>query len=597
MGIPTADIWAALSSAPTDKPVRTARPVDVSRTERQHKGFSAVLKKVRDVDARDEVRKTDDMPSPSKTEERSNVKEARNVENDVRTRGNDGKSRTAAGSETERAASSSQSAKQDDRPGVSKANENGQTRPEQAETSSARIANSNEANSSKDSSGEESVTGTNGSLTGAEAQLNANTQGQVPLFLSTLVASTTNQQPADQRPYAEDNTPQSVDDELQPEEKPSTSNSVVHDASMSLPVVSKNGETSASGSNRDGAVQTQQQPTLGRSVPQAEQDVPVAGASDSRQASNSHEMGVAEKVVGQDTSTRPVILDAGSPNMKATTLELKNIQPTMELIQKDQVTVKPKQDADPKMTGQLLDHPLLSPSQAPSPAAQARDNNALNGMPLSQQGLKSILGATEDFREMWAGLRDGKQDQGEGKPLPMAFSEQQSLVGQRTESFAIGAQAMPASGSGSVPQGGTALSHSQSTQATHMTAPAPFPLVTKSVVFDVIQPDLGHVNIRVAMTNDVVHAHLSTDRQEVGQSLISGQERLQSSLQANGLDMGQFRVDIDRQSAGRSFQQGFSQEQQERGWNQQGSWVEGTSTSHTYEDPRAPRQGLLNVMA
>jgi len=91
--------------------------------------------------------------------------------------------------------------------------------------------------------------------------------------------------------------------------------------------------------------------------------------------------------------------------------------------------------------------------------------------------------------------------------------------------------------------------------------------MSRSVVFEIAEPDLGRIHIRVAMANELVHAYLSSDRSEVGQFLINGQDRLQSALQSNGLDMGQFRVDIDRQSAGRSFQQGPPQDQS-RMWQQ-----------------------------
>jgi hypothetical protein len=93
------------------------------------------------------------------------------------------------------------------------------------------------------------------------------------------------------------------------------------------------------------------------------------------------------------------------------------------------------------------------------------------------------------------------------------------------------------------------------------------PAMSRSVVFEIAEPDLGRINIRVAMTNELVHAHLSSDRSDVGQLLFNGQDRLQSALQSNGLDLGQFRVDIDRQSAGRSFQQGPPQDQS-RMWQQ-----------------------------
>lgn len=122
------------------------------------------------------------------------------------------------------------------------------------------------------------------------------------------------------------------------------------------------------------------------------------------------------------------------------------------------------------------------------------------------------------------------------------------------------------------------------------------PSILRSVVLEVAQPELGHVNIRVAMMNESVHAHFLTDRVEVGQFLINGQDRLQTTLQANGLDMGQFRVDIDRQSGGRSFQQGFFHEQGQSG--QQGSQGGVQEQAHGWSDEMyRPLQGRLNVVA
>nr|HMS86772.1 flagellar hook-length control protein FliK [Nitrospira sp.] len=108
--------------------------------------------------------------------------------------------------------------------------------------------------------------------------------------------------------------------------------------------------------------------------------------------------------------------------------------------------------------------------------------------------------------------------------------------------------------------------------------------------------ELGHVNIRVAMMNESVHAHFLTDRAEVGQFLLNGQDRLQTTLQANGLDMGQFRVDIDRQHGGRSFQQGLFHEQGQSG--QQGSQGGVQEQAHGWSDEMyRPLQGRLNVVA
>lgn len=595
MGIPASDIWASLSSAPPDKTVRTARPADVSRADKQHKGFSAVLRKLRDVERRDEARKTDDTPSPSKTDERSHVKEARNIENDVRSRGKEEKGRIATGSETERAAPGSQAAKKDGQSGVSQANEQGQTRAEQAESSSSRTVNTNESASSKDSPLEGVATEVDSSVTTAEVQGHAETQGQVPLFLSTLVSSTTNQPIVDRGQDSADSHSPGTGDPLQSEEESSKPSFFVRDASASLPVVPQKGTTDAPVLSKDGAAQTQPQPTLGPSITQAEGEASGTVASESRQSLTPREMGVSDKVVGQDTSARSSMPDTSSLNVKTNALELKDVQSTLGPIPKDPVTEHPKGDADQKVKGQFLDHPLLSPPQGQSLEAHNDENSTLKDMPLSQQGLKSGTELTEDFREMWDGPQAGKQDHGEGKPLHLAAPDQQTVNGPRVESMTAGAQGALSSGSGSVSHGGSAIAHAQSAQPVYVAAPSAGAI--KSVVFDVIQADLGHVNVRVAMTNDVVHAYLSADRADIGQSLISGQDRLQSSLQASGLDMGQFRVDIDRQSTGRSFQQGFSQEQQERGWNQQGSWGEGKSMSPTYDETRVPLQGLLSVMA
>lgn len=124
-----------------------------------------------------------------------------------------------------------------------------------------------------------------------------------------------------------------------------------------------------------------------------------------------------------------------------------------------------------------------------------------------------------------------------------------------------------------------------------------FPAFSKSVVFEVAQSDLGRVQVRVAMTNDVVHTYFTSDRSEIGTLLWNGQDRLQSALQASGLDMGQFRVDLERQGAGRSFQQGPPHEQG-RGWQEPSGRSQGEPGAPDPSDGRrsAPR-GMLNLVA
>ena len=119
---------------------------------------------------------------------------------------------------------------------------------------------------------------------------------------------------------------------------------------------------------------------------------------------------------------------------------------------------------------------------------------------------------------------------------------------------------------------------------------------TKSMVLELSQADLGRVNIRVAVNQDTVHTHFSSERNELGQYLVNGQDRLQSALNASGLDLGRFQVDIDRQSAGRSFQQPASQGQSQGHTPQGESQNPGQGREEVMRDNK-PRRGMLNLVA
>ncbi|MDP3090316.1 MAG: flagellar hook-length control protein FliK [Nitrospira sp.] len=126
--------------------------------------------------------------------------------------------------------------------------------------------------------------------------------------------------------------------------------------------------------------------------------------------------------------------------------------------------------------------------------------------------------------------------------------------------------------------------------------PGPSTNQTKSMMLELSQADLGRVNIRVAVNQDTVHTHFVSERNELGQYLMNGQDRLQSALNASGLDLGRFQVDIDRQSAGRSFQEPTSQGQS-RGDTPQG---EGRNSGPGREEAArdtTPRRGMLNLVA
>jgi hypothetical protein len=213
---------------------------------------------------------------------------------------------------------------------------------------------------------------------------------------------------------------------------------------------------------------------------------------------------------------------------------------------------------------------------------------------LPQEQPSGLEGA-ERVGEFWDEQNSRQHDQADGKLPQAGVADRHVSSGQPTEAIMAGAHRGVASGP-THPPASPSVSHAQPAMPIHDPDQQWVRFMTRSVVFDLIQHDLGHVNIRVAMMNDVVHTHVLADRPEVGQFLINGQDRLQAAFQANGLDMGQFRVDIDRQSAGRSFHHGPSQEQGQS-WNQGSpgmNWGQGQDRQH---EPRTSLHGLLNVVA
>jgi len=213
-----------------------------------------------------------------------------------------------------------------------------------------------------------------------------------------------------------------------------------------------------------------------------------------------------------------------------------------------------------------------------------------------QQGQRASVDGAEGFSDLWGEQLSAQRDQAETKLPQATVIDRQVSSGPATESMIAGAHGRVISSPPPSPPTSPSVSPAPSSMPAQDATESSVRFMTRSVVFDVTQPDLGHVNVRVAMTNDMVHTHFSTERLEVGQFLANGQDRLQAAFQANGLDMGQFRVDIDRQSAGRSFQQDSSQEQGHT-WNQGSQGMKWGQSPEGQDEPRTSRHGLLNVVA
>ena len=237
-----------------------------------------------------------------------------------------------------------------------------------------------------------------------------------------------------------------------------------------------------------------------------------------------------------------------------------------------------------KMPAQILPHEDVG--EADSGLGEARQSTAL-----------SSTAALSDMNVSDEG--GGRQFSSNEPPWPMPEQNAAPQSVQSAEHQTDTVVAGPAMASQSRPTEPVAPSTPDRMQ-TLTPAPAAethVPTTSRAVLFQVAEPDLGQINVRVTLAKEVVHAYLSSDRPEVGQVLINSQDRLQTALHANGLEMGQFRVDIDRQGSGRSFQQGQSQEHNGM-WQSSSTGPEedhGTARSHDYRS--AGYNGMLNVVA
>ncbi len=252
-------------------------------------------------------------------------------------------------------------------------------------------------------------------------------------------------------------------------------------------------------------------------------------------------------------------------------------------------------DGTLKHDGSSVDHSAPSPDAQHMSVLGDHDAFGASTQPSFSQGQQPGNDGSAQLSELWSGHNGREMEHGEPKITQALGVNHPIANGSVAESVVPGTSSQTTFSPGT-PAPTSVVTHVQSgARAEEMAQSAGNPAM-RSIVVNVNQPDLGHVNIRVAMTNDLVHTHFSSDRLEVGQFFINGQDRLQAALQANGLDMGQFRVDIDRQSGGRSFQQSSSQEHGQP-WNQSSHGMGRESNSDQQDHTRGVRHGLLNVVA
>jgi hypothetical protein len=126
----------------------------------------------------------------------------------------------------------------------------------------------------------------------------------------------------------------------------------------------------------------------------------------------------------------------------------------------------------------------------------------------------------------------------------------------------------------------------------HVDDATPRPPFVQSVSLELPQADLGQLRVRVMLSDQVVHAHLVTDRGDLGQMLVTRQEQLSTQLSTAGLEMGQLRVQVDRQGGYDATQQGLSHAYDDRSQQQRGQPRQPEQPSNPPVFQQRPRSAL-----
>ncbi len=569
------DILPPSSGSPMDGGVKASRTARPSGSDGNRKSFSAVLHGVRREEGRADTRKTDETRSSNKSQNKPQVDESRGRDrSSIRTDRSDAPS----SKETKRDRSDDDMSKpvealKEDRASSPIADgsrsdaANGGSQSASAVTPLPNTTQTNdqeqvETEGNADSSGAEHQT-TNVSFVSSPVLPEASTVSEATLETPGKVA------PSDQAVQSKNQSEQgSTMPAIHPESDAQTSPAVKPDQNVAAngadtktvmadvgtrPASSSGQQTGPSNLPSDTVPQRDLQSNSGQALKSGEID---------RLVNNTEQL--AERITLVRPASSPSDVHAASPENK--------------------------------------DH-LESKAQVAVPLEDATQTVSNNGNGVSNTSVKAVLpgghqsgfDAMKHFSQLWVDHNSTPQDHAEVDLPQAAVADRQVAGGQAAESMLAGAQGRVVVSPSPTPPPVPVVSQAPPVMPSLGPADQSLHLLARSVVFNVSQPDLGQVNIRVAMMNDVVNTHLSADRPEVGQFLINGQDRLQAAFQANGLDMGQFRVDIDRQGTGRSFQHGFSQEQG-HGGNQDSGMKWGQSQDRQ-DEPRSSLHGLLNVVA
>jgi hypothetical protein len=108
--------------------------------------------------------------------------------------------------------------------------------------------------------------------------------------------------------------------------------------------------------------------------------------------------------------------------------------------------------------------------------------------------------------------------------------------------------------------------------------------------------EAGPLSVRISMTDQTVHAQLTTDRSDLGAILLGRQDQLQQSLTKSGLELGQFQVYVNREDRQEAFQ---DRQSRRNGWpsEEQPTSQGHREQSHDQERPHQRSTRALSLFA
>ncbi len=580
-----ADMLSSMSVAPPDRTVRAGRTTDSQSSSGSQKGFSSVLQKLRETRGQDDRRRDDDVSLTKKTDERAQEKGTKTKDySEART----------AQSDSSMKRTESRLQIKDTKPNK----ESASFRTEDDDASSVQTVETGRSQYDESRPVDTSMRG--GEYSGKDNRADSVSSAQTQAFQiwTALMGPLTDTTLPPQEAASNEGELQSSDGEDQPANPPSEPASASSKTSNSWGLTVQDSEPTLSQDGAAVSAKAQPQQPLTTAVAHTEHEARGGGGVTHDTPPVTDEANVQKAKVSQDAGLIPSKIAADSSGLTQDGLLQKDSRLSLGSVIKNSQAESPMLGSDHGASEARVERPSPVHVDGHPSLPEHHESGDMKVKPVLPQGHQPTLDFVEQFGERWLGQHDQRSGQAELRTPQTALTDLQAQQGKLPDTLVAGAfgsvnhNIQPTLSSVSSP-----VAQAQPGLSTHQVADQPMPAMMRTVVLSVAQPDLGQVNVRVAMTNDIVHTHLSTDRPEVGQFLLNGQDRLQSSLQMNGFDMGQFRVDIDRQGAGRSFQQGFSQEQQGRTWNQETPWMEGERVTHPYDDARASMHRRLNVVA